>query len=106
MNSEASRPPAAMPASGPSQREAPAGLAMAPAAPAALAPASGALGAPGAPGAGVACGWENWRGWACVWCIGAAPNDLPPPKRLAAKASTLSDRLRHRASARLRNRCM
>ncbi|MCY1442946.1 hypothetical protein D9M71_593400 [compost metagenome] len=86
MNMEASRPPAARPASGPNQREAP--LAAAGARPGAVGAAAGVVGV-------------AWR----VWWIGAEPELLPPPKRLAL-ASRLSVRPTQSASAMLRKRCI
>jgi|GEM_PF-5396364 len=49
------------------------------------------------------CCWRCW-GLAC-WCLGAAPNDLPPPKRRAS-ASKLKDRPINRARVMLRKRCV
>ena len=86
MNIEASRPPAARPASGPSQREAPLGAA--------------AACLPAWDGAAWVC-WGAWR----VWWLGAEPKLLPPPKRLAW-ASSAKVRLIHSAMKMLSTRCI
>lgn len=89
MNMEASRPPAAIPASGPSQREAPLAAAAGRAALGAAAVAFGAV---------AGCAWR-------VWWLGAEPRLLPPPKRLAL-ASRLTVSARQKARAMLRTRCI
>ena len=71
----ANRPPAAIPASGPSQR---------------LAPELAA--APGCCWRGAAC-WSRgacwrWAGW--LWCVGELPKLLPPPMRRASASGVLT----------------
>ncbi|MNP10516.1 hypothetical protein D3C76_1026700 [compost metagenome] len=90
MNIEASRPPAARPASGPSQREA---------------PLAGAA-APGRPAVGAAAVEPGaaFGDMSRVWWLGAEPMLLPPPNRLAAFTSRLSVTATQKAMARLRKR--